>query len=385
MVALPTKGPAGYAAVSVDSDGDGIGVAELIKGASGTGGSVVPSSPCTLGAAPAGYVPTGSTAGSSDVRLSLYDPDATPAVVDVSVSNGTGLSSPPAFQGVVVPAEGLVVLDLRRWVFQLGSMAVTASAVSGDVVVGALETTSTTMAIPSGSTTSHKAVRVHFTGSSLLVGPDRGLPQWDFTALQSRIGVSSMFSVYDPGRRPVLVSVAPPGRAGLVAALTENVPAGGIVDFATPIVPGTRLGAKSVVVLAGRGATVIVARLTTRQRSPVLEELNSTSGTAGASEQWLLPGATVSAKIDDVVTLVDPGGKSASVILRELTYGPVAARLAQVSVLAGTQAKVDLRRVVGHPATFALEISASAPVLVEQQLKPSRGQITAVGGIPISS
>ena len=291
MVALPTKGPAGFAAVSVDSDGNGIGAAELIRGASGKQESVAPSSPCTLGAAPAGYVPAGSTAGTSDVRLSLYDPDATPAVVNVSVSNGAGLSSPPAFQGVVVPADGLAVLDLRRWVFQLGSMAVTASAVSGDIVVGALETTSATMSVPSGSTTSSKILRVHFTGTSLLVGPDRGLARWAFTDLQSRIGVSSTFSVYDPGSKPILVTVAPPGPGGLVAALTENVPAGGIVDFATPIAPGTRLGAKSVVVFAGRGAAIVVARLTTRQRSGLSEELNSTSGTAGAAEAMASAGS----------------------------------------------------------------------------------------------
>ena len=63
-----------------------------------------------------------------------------------------------------------------------------------------------------------------------------------------------MFSVYNPGSRPVPVSVAPPGAAGAVAALSEDVPAEGIVEFETPITPGTRLGARSVVVSAGGGA-----------------------------------------------------------------------------------------------------------------------------------
>ena len=48
----------------------------------------------------------------------LYDPDATPAVVNVNVSSGATMTSPPAFQGIIVPATGLVVLDLHRWVFE---------------------------------------------------------------------------------------------------------------------------------------------------------------------------------------------------------------------------------------------------------------------------
>ena len=178
--------------------------------------------------------------------------------------------------------------------------------------------------------------------------------------------------------------VAPPGRAGLVAALTESVPAGGIVDFATPISPGTRLGAKSVVVFAGLHGAVVVARLTTRQAGNVSEELNSTSGTAGAARRWLLPGAIATSKVDDVVTIADPGPDNATVRLSELTYGPLPSSLAVVSVLAGTQRKVDLRSLLKQPATFALEITASEPVLVEQQLKPAHGATTAVGAIPFA-
>ena len=120
---------------------------------------------------PRGYIPVGSTYGSSDVRLAFSDPDATPAVVNVAASDGTALSSPPPFQGVVVPANGLVVLDLRRWVFQVGSLAVSANAVSGDIVVGALDTTATLVVTSSGPAGSHHVSRVHYTGVSLLVAP----------------------------------------------------------------------------------------------------------------------------------------------------------------------------------------------------------------------
>ena len=226
VLALATSGPAGFAAVSVETDGSGIGVAESIRGVPSHAGPVVVSSPCSLGSAPRGYIPAGSTYGSSDVRLGLYDPDATPAVVDVSVSDGAALSSPPAFQGLVVPATGLVVLDLRRWVFQVSSLAVTASAVSGDVVIGALDTTAATVAMKSGVAGAQKTTHLGLTGASLLVGPDRALAKWSFTALQSRRGVTSTFSVYDPGMKALSVSVAPPGRSGARGGADRGHPAG---------------------------------------------------------------------------------------------------------------------------------------------------------------
>jgi hypothetical protein len=384
VLTLSKTGPAGYAAVSVETDGGGVAVSESIRGLQSAAGPALVSSPCTLGSAPLGYIPVGSTYGSSDVLVSLYDPDATPAVVNLSVSNGAGLTSPPAFQGIVVPAKGLAVLDLRRWAFQLSSLAITASALSGDVVVGALESTKELVSMATGSTGAHRVVRVHIIGNSLIVGSDQAVSQWVFTALQSRVGVASTFSVYDPGSKPVLVSVAPPGRTGAVAALSEEIPAGGIVNFETPIEPGTRLGASSVVVSAQSGRHIVVARLTTRRRTSTLEELNATSGTAGPRKTWLLPGAVVTPAIADFVTLANPGTKSASVTLTELPDLPaVAMRFKTITLLAGSQRDVDLGPLMKDVPEFALEISATAPVLVEEQFRPRHGLTTALGAIPV--
>lgn len=382
MVPLPVGGPRGWAAVSVDSQGDGIGVSEMVGTSARAVGAVWPASPCTLGASPTAYLPVGTTSGSSDVLFGLYDPNATPAVVDLSISNGSGLSSPPAFQGVVVPADGVVVLDLRRWAFQVATLAVTAQAVSGDVVAGALETTARLVSLAPGS--SGGLTRgVNLVGTSLLVAPGSGLSDWELTALQSRLGVSSMFSVYDPGRSAVTVSVAPPGREGAVAALTEQVPAGGVVDFATPITPVDHLSARSVLVSAGKTAQVVVARLTTRQTGPKLLELDSTAGSSKAARTWLLPGATTSRHVEDTITLVDPGPINATVALRALYYGPRPHLLGTVEVLAGTERDVELGGLVKGPATFALEVSTGVPILAEQQLRPSHGQVTAEVGMPV--
>jgi len=384
VLPLARSGAPGFAAVSLETDVGGVAVSEAIAGTSLTGGAVELSSPCSLSAAAQGYVPTGSTYGGSNVRVSLYDPDATPATVNVAVSTATGIAAPPAFQGVVVPATGIVVLNLHRWVFEQSSLAVTATAVSGDIVVGALELTSETVQIASRTPTGNEMRDVFVTGSSLLVGPDRGLGRWYFAAMQSSRGVASTYSVYNPGSKPVLVSVAPPGPEGVKAALTEDVPAGGIVQFATPVTGTSGLQTASVVISAQQGRPIVVARLTTRYRSRLLEAIDATPGTAGPSDDWLLPGGSLTRAVDDVVTLDDPGTQNATVTLSELSNGPAGpVRLEVVSLLAGSETELNMASVLGSAPSFSLLVSGDVPILVEQQLAYRGGLTSSAGGIPV--
>jgi hypothetical protein len=389
LLSLAKRGSAGFAAVSVDADGSGIAVAESITNVStahdSTGGGLsVLSSPCSLGAATHGYLPVGSTLDGSDVKVSLYNPDVTPAVVDLSVSTGTGETSPPAFQGVAVPATGLVVLDLRRWEPQRSALALTATAVTGDVVLGALESTSEVVAIPAGSKVATRSARIRFAGSSLLVGPSRGFAKWSFLARQSSGGMNSTYVVFNPGDRPVLVSVAPPGQSEKTAAITAEVPAGGIVEVATPVIVGGKIPVGSVVVSARWNAPIVVARVTTRLRTRHLEELQATAGTGRPCDEWLLPGAQVAPWTGDVALLANPGDGPATVTLSEFRPGALApTRVEVVTLGAGVEIEVSLGPAGKPGRLFAVQVSATAPVLAEQQEMAVQGMITTVGGIPV--
>ncbi len=380
---LPDTGPPGFAAVSVDTEEGGIAVAESIAGHQTIGGPVALSSPCSMGAGTHGYVASGSTYGGSDVRLGLYNPDASPAVVDVEVSTGTSLTAPPAFQGVTVPPTGIVVLDIRRWVPQSISLALSATAVSGAIVVGALESTATSFVVRTGAGSPHRFRRFLVTGSSLLVGPESGLPLWSFGAATQR-GTSSTFSAYNPGTRPVTASIAPPGRAGAAAALTAEIPAGGVVEFPTPVPSrGGRPG--SVVVSARGGAAIVVVRLTTSTVGHrAVEALDVTSGTAGPSTEWLLPAGAASPKFGDVVVLTNPGARAANVTLRALRNEDLApVDMSSVGLPAGARVAIELAPALKDAPAFALQVSATAPVLAEQLLTPLHGLTTSVGGVPV--
>ncbi len=169
-----------------------------------------------------------------------------------------------------------------------------------------------------------------------------------------------------------------------MAALTEDVRPGGIADFATPVTGRSGLGTGSVVISAQNGMPIVVARLTTRYRTRVLEAIDATEGTSGPRDEWLLPGASLSSHVDDVVTLEVPGAKGALVKLSELTHGSAAeARLETVSLPAGSELEVNLGSVLKKAPSFALRVSATVPILVEQQLSFRGGLTTASGAIPV--
>ena len=70
--------------------------------------------------------------------------------------------------------------------------------------------------------------------------------------------------------------------------------------------------------------------------------------------------------------------------LLELAHGEAApARLEVVSLGAGSEVELNLRSVLKFAPSFALRVSASVPILVEQQLTPLSGLTTSAGGIPV--
>ncbi len=179
------------------------------------------------------------------------------------------------------------------------------------------------------------------------------------------------------------MSVAPPGRAGTAAALTAEVPAGGVVDFATPIPPEGRAPG-SVTISSESGAPIVAARVTTRSSKRALEELDATSGSAGPSDEWLLPGAAVARGVRDVLTLANPGTRGTTVTLLELPS--LTARTVRPSVLslpAGSRVAIALASVLTGAPAFAVQVSATVPILAEQAFTPGHGLTTSVAGIPV--
>jgi hypothetical protein len=86
----------------------------------------------------------------------------------------------------------------------------------------------------------------------------------------------------------------------------------------------------------------------------------------------------------DVALLANPGDGPATVTLSEFRPGALApTRVEVVTLGAGVEIEVSLGPAGKPGRLFAVQVSATAPVLAEQQEMAVQGMITTVGGIPV--
>ncbi len=343
-VVLPTAGAAGDAAVSVVMDGSGVGVEELSVGPSG-----IDSARCATHLRTAEHFATGSTLGGDALSLALFDPTATPAVVNVDFATGTGaassaLSSPAAFQGVPVAAGHLVVLDVGKQVPEHGLVATSVHTTGGRIVAG-------------------MRLRAPRPGlaetSALLEGSPGRSTSWSFGADPTGSPASDLFSVYDPGSQKVVahlafgtptgvvsaelpvaaggvatleappsaspalwVTVTSPQRVGIVVARTVVVARGAAALPGPRVTPVERarlaaLAKSAALTAAARAAQAAGATTTAEARavstSPALAPGTSLSpGVPRPERRWLLAGGISSAGVGELVTVANPGSRAAT-------------------------------------------------------------------------
>ena len=120
--------------VSVRAQIDGSGVV----GSLFTAGPDSTSIPCQSEGVTDWYVAGLGTSGGTTSRLTLLNPSATPAVIDISTQSSLGFLAPAPYQGLVIPANGQLSLTLGQRVVEAKSLAVHVTALRGSFVASAL-------------------------------------------------------------------------------------------------------------------------------------------------------------------------------------------------------------------------------------------------------
>jgi len=120
--------------VSVRAQIDGSGVV----GSLFTTGPDSTSIPCRSEGVTDWYVAGLGTAGGTTSRVTLLNPSATPAVIDISTHSSLGYLAPAPYQGLVIPANGQLSLDLGQRVVEAEGLAVHVAALRGSFVASAL-------------------------------------------------------------------------------------------------------------------------------------------------------------------------------------------------------------------------------------------------------
>jgi hypothetical protein len=94
---------------------------------------------CASSASTRWYVPEGATTRSAQLIYALFNPFPDDAIVDMTFATEQGRDAPAAFQGIVVPANGLVPLDVGTHVRRRAHVSASIHARRGRIVVEALQ------------------------------------------------------------------------------------------------------------------------------------------------------------------------------------------------------------------------------------------------------
>ncbi len=175
---------------------------------------------CITTASPEWHFAAASTRRDARARLSLLNPFSDDAVVDLSFAADDGARQPVAYQGVVVPANALVVLDLGSEVTRRQQVAFSVLARNGNVLASILQSFNGELGL---------------SGVSLRAGVPTGAEQWLFplgTAGASSGAVNS-FVVYNPGSAEA--------RVDLTVELDATLGARGVPPFELTVPPGRRI------------------------------------------------------------------------------------------------------------------------------------------------
>ena len=113
-------------------DGGGVVAEEVLDNHAGV-------APCSSDGVTSWYASGLVTAVGSSAQLSFYNPTATPAVVNVSVSGPGGFAAPPPFQGLPVGAHDEVVVNLGSQVVDEANVGVRVRVLRGAVEVVAVQ------------------------------------------------------------------------------------------------------------------------------------------------------------------------------------------------------------------------------------------------------
>lgn len=338
-------------------DGGGVGALQVLSGPLGWSAA-----PCVSTTSAHWYFAHGSTSPGRSLELALYNPTLADAVVNVTfVSAADGVLSPPAYQGLPVPAGGVVLEHVADHVQNDPSFATEVTALSGTVAAAATELV--------GGTGNG--------GLSLLTGVSNPERTWAFAYNVDAPGEVNAFSILNPSTRAATVTVAISLAQGQAAPVTVKVPAQSVASFAAQDQTRIPPDAPFALRFTSHGPGIVVAR-ETAVPSGTMPTVGFTVGAPGGQRRWLVP------------PIAPPGTAPAALGILNLSGRPTHVTLATVGAtgrpvpLAG-RARVALARdgllILGPSPPVGQEpivVLADAPVAVELDPVPAGAPGTVV-------
>lgn len=253
----------GYSAASVvpghEVGGDSFGMTALVSGGGVVGVASTSAqgaeAPCITTGEKVWYAAGFDTLVGSDAALNIYNPTATPAVLNVTTYSATGFSAPAPFQGLSVGPHAQIRLDLGTQIVATANVGVRVNVLRGVVDVVGVQKSGSHVSFNTGVT------------DEMSVGL--------FPRVTTSNGAQAQIRISNPGAVPATVTlkvalapykvsplnstIAPFSSGLLVITPNPAIPAAGYASVqltsSQPVVTALLTGSASGTSLAASGAT----------------------------------------------------------------------------------------------------------------------------------
>jgi len=334
--------------------------------------------PCASSASPEWHLAWGATTRDAREVMVLFNPFPSPAAVDVVFATENGIREPVRFQGLPVPARGVVGVDVGEDVSREELVSATVRSRSGPVVVERLQTFDGSAGVG---------------GLSTALAVPEPLETWVFAHGSIGPGRGERIVVYNPtGERAeveVMVRPSPEDGAEVVAPQPFRVAVAAgrheVIDYGEQdrVPAGT---GHATVVRSSNGVPVVAERvLTYGDGQP--GEVAAGPGAAFAADTWVL--ATRGGGDEPATRLVvaNPGGgRPARVSVVGFTGGQevAPADLADVEVPPGDRRVLTIGGELDAD-DLAVVVRSDQPVVVERLVSGDGLGQAAGPAVPVAS
>ena len=355
-----------WAAALVEVEAGGVVVEHSVTGPLGADVA-----PCASTASDRWYFADGGTTRDATLVYALFNPFPEDAIVDLAFATDQGRIVPQALQGVVVPARGLLPINVGDHVLRRRAVSATIRTRTGRIVADRVQTYDGTD---------------RRRGLALVNGTPSLGREWWFPEGYVTDGMTERYQLYNPSPREARVSLA------LVLEQGEAEP----FDIAIP--PNSRftlnLGDESrvprnvghaVIVLAESGDGIVVERSVDAGRPAPRSGLASTMGARLSATRWVFASGLATPTLDEWIVLQNPGTTDAKVSFIALASGQ---RLG-IDGLQGVDLPAGRRRAIRvgdhiQRADLGLLLESTAPIVAERGLYRVRALgISIQPGIPL--
>jgi hypothetical protein len=301
--------------------------------------------------------PSGSTAKDAGLSLALFNPFPDDALVDLDFATTDGYRTPGDFQGIVVSAGTVRVIDVGAHVRREDAVSTEVRVRAGRLAAGQFFTRSAPGAA----------------GVSLTLGQPSLGTSYFFPDGMVNPGVVERYELFNPGNAEAQVEIAFALEHDDIDPFDLTVPPQGRVVLAVNGEGRVPKGdAHSAVVTATNGVPIAVTRVFEVATGAGPDARSGRADTVGATttaRRWLFAMGAANGTMDEWVVVENPNDRPATVSVTALDEGrrlPVEG-LQNVTVPARRRMALRLGDHIKRDA-LSLEVSADEPVVVERSL-----------------